>query len=62
MMSGTEEDVIEYIEQARIKFKKMPVEEIAFPRSVSDVNKHKNATKPFMVRVVPMHVQGRTSP
>ena len=41
MMSASEDDVIEYIEQARIKFKKMPVEEIAFPRSVSDVNKHK---------------------
>ena len=42
MMSGTEEDVIKYIDDCRSKFKKMSPEEIAFPRSVSDVNKHKN--------------------
>ena len=57
MMSGTEEDVIDYIESARAKFKKMPVEEIAFPRSVSDVNKHKNATTIYG-KGCPMHVRG----
>jgi len=57
MMSASEDDVIEYIEQARIKFKKMPVEEIAFPRSVSDVNKHKNA-QTIYGKGCPMHVRG----
>ena len=43
MMNGTEEDVIKYIDESRAKFNKMtPEESIAFPRSVSDVNKHKN--------------------
>ena len=42
MMSGTEEDVIKYIDDCRSKFNKMSPEEVAFPRSVSDVNKHKN--------------------
>jgi DNA polymerase elongation subunit (family B) len=41
MMSGTEEDVINFIEDARAKFKKLPPEDIAFPRTVNDVTKHK---------------------
>jgi DNA polymerase elongation subunit (family B) len=57
MMSASEDDVIEYIEQARIKFKKMPAEEIAFPRSVSDVNKHKN-NQTIYGKGCPMHVRG----
>ena len=35
MMNGTEDDVIDYIEECRKKFNKMPPEDIAFPRSVS---------------------------
>ena len=31
MMSGTEEDVINFIDECRTKFKKLPPEEIAFP-------------------------------
>ena len=42
MMNGTEEDVIEYIDKCRTEFKKLPPEEIAFPRSVSDVVKYKS--------------------
>ena len=42
MMGGTEDEVIDFIDDARAKFKKMPPEEIAFPRTVSDVNKHKS--------------------
>ncbi len=41
MMSGTEEDVINFIEDARAKFKTLPPEDIAFPRTVNDVTKHK---------------------
>jgi DNA polymerase elongation subunit (family B) len=39
MMSGTEEDVINFIDKCRKEFKSLPPEEIAFPRSVSDVLK-----------------------
>ena len=38
MMNGTEEDVIDFIDESRKKFKKLPPEEIAFPRSVSDLS------------------------
>ena len=41
MMSGTEDEIIDFIDDARVKFKQLPPEEIAFPRTVSDVNKHK---------------------
>ena len=57
MMSGTEEDVIKYIDDSRAKFNKMSPEEIAFPRSVSDVNKHKNHTTIYG-KGCPMHVRG----
>ena len=42
MMGGTEDEVIDFIDDARAKFKKMPPEDISFPRTVSDVNKHKS--------------------
>ena len=42
MMSGTEDDVINYIDGCRQKFKTLPPEEISFPRSVSDVQKYKS--------------------
>ena len=57
MMSGTEEDVIKYIDDCRTKFNKMTPEEIAFPRSVSDVNKHKNHVTIYG-KGCPMHVRG----
>jgi DNA polymerase elongation subunit (family B) len=57
MMNGTEEDVIKYIDESRIKFNKMTPEEIAFPRSVSDVNKHKNHATIYG-KGCPMHVRG----
>ena len=41
VMSGTEEDVIDFIDKSREKFKKLPPEDIAFPRTISDVSKHK---------------------
>ena len=39
MMNGTEEDVIHFIDDCRSNFKTLPPEEIAFPRTVSDVKK-----------------------
>ena len=40
MMNGTEEDVIEFIDKCRVEFKALPPEQIAFPRTVSDVRKY----------------------
>tara|TARA_B100000925_G_scaffold123519_1_gene91784 strand:+ start:4411 stop:5577 length:1167 start_codon:yes stop_codon:yes gene_type:complete len=57
MMEGTEDDVIDFIDDARAKFKKMPPEEIAFPRTVSDVTKHK-AHSTIYGKGCPIHVRG----
>lgn len=57
MMNGTEDDVIDYIEECRTKFRKMPPEDIAFPRSVSDVNKHKSHSSIY-AKGAPIHVRG----
>ena len=57
MMNGTEEDVIKYIDECRVKFNNMSPEEIAFPRSVSDVHKHKNHATIYG-KGCPMHVRG----
>ena len=40
MMSGTEDEVQDFIEKCRTDFQKLPPEEISFPRSVSDVSKY----------------------
>jgi len=57
MMNGTEEDVIKYIDDCRGRFNKMTPEEIAFPRSVSDVNKHRSHSTIYG-KGCPMHVRG----
>ena len=57
MMNGTEDDVIKFIENSRKKFRKLPPEEIAFPRSVSDVTKYKSSNMIYM-KGTPIHVRG----
>tara|TARA_Y100000004_G_C8633365_1_gene293872 strand:- start:28 stop:507 length:480 start_codon:yes stop_codon:yes gene_type:complete len=57
MMSGTEEDVIDFIDKSREEFKKLPPEEIAFPRSVSDVEKYKSHSDIYS-KGTPIHVRG----
>ena len=39
LMSGTEEECIEYIERCRKEFKSLPPEEVSFPRTASNVEK-----------------------
>jgi len=62
VMSGTEEDVIDYIDDARKKFRKLPPEDIAFPRTISDIRKHKfgvNAYNEDGRKIAkPIHVRG----
>jgi DNA polymerase elongation subunit (family B) len=57
MMSGTEEDVIAFIDNARKEFKQLPPEEISFPRSVSDVQKYKS-TSDIYAKGTPIHARG----
>ena len=57
MMNGTEEDVIAFIDNARKEFKKLPPEQISFPRSASDVNKYKSSTSIY-AKGTPIHVRG----
>ena len=57
MMNGTEEDVIKFIDDCRAKFKTLPPEEIAFPRTVSNVKKYFNYTDIYM-KGTPIHCRG----
>ena len=57
MMSGTEEDVIDFIDKSRAEFKSLPPEQISFPRSVSDVQKYKGSAEIY-IKGTPIHVRG----
>ena len=57
MMNGTENDVIEYIENCRKKFNSLPPEDISFPRTVSDVNRYKS-TVTIYSKGTPIHSRG----
>ena len=57
MMNGTEDDVIKFIDNCRVEFKKLPPEEIAFPRSVSDVVKYRSYSDIY-VKGTPIHCRG----
>ena len=57
MMEGTEEQVIDYIDSCRLQFKMLPPEEVAFPRSVSDVVKYKSSASIY-AKGTPIHARG----
>jgi DNA polymerase elongation subunit (family B) len=57
MMTGTEEDVIDFIDKSRKEFKELPPEQIAFPRSVSDVVKYKSSSDIY-AKGTPIHCRG----
>jgi len=57
MMNGTEEDVIDFIDKSREEFKKLPPEQISFPRSVSDVVKYKSHSDIY-IKGTPIHCRG----
>jgi DNA polymerase elongation subunit (family B) len=57
IMTKTEDDMIEYIEKSRREFSNLSVEEISFPRTVSDVVKHK-AHATIYGKGTPIHVRG----
>lgn len=57
MMSGTEEEVINFIDKCRKEFKELPPEQIAFPRSVSDVVKYRSYSGIYS-KGTPIHCRG----
>ena len=57
MLNNTEEEVQESVEKFRLKFKELSPEEIAFPRTVSDVQKYKAASTIY-AKGTPIHARG----
>ena len=57
LMSGTEDDVIQFIDKCRDEFKKLPPEQIAFPRSASDVRKYQSSSSIYAHKT-PIHIRG----
>ncbi|MBM3208601.1 MAG: DNA polymerase, partial [Chlamydiae bacterium] len=57
MMSGSEDAMINYIEECREKFRSLPPEQIAFPRSASDVRKY-HSSSDIYIKGTPIHVRG----
>ncbi len=57
MMKGTEDQMIDFIENFRKQFKELPPEDISFPRSVSEVTKYKS-NKAIYEKGTPIHCRG----
>jgi DNA polymerase elongation subunit (family B) len=57
MMSGTEDEVIDFIDKCRSEFKKLPPEQIAFPRTASDVRKYRSQSDIYL-KGTPIHIRG----
>jgi DNA polymerase elongation subunit (family B) len=57
MMNGTEDEVIDFIEESRKKFRTLSPEDISFPRSASDVVKYK-ASSTIYAKGTPIHIRG----
>jgi DNA polymerase elongation subunit (family B) len=57
LMSGTEDDMIKFIDQCREEFKSLPPEQIAFPRTASDVRKYHSSSNIYAPKT-PIQVRG----
>jgi DNA polymerase elongation subunit (family B) len=57
MMSGTEDEVIEFIDKCRTEFKKLPPDQIAFPRTASDIRKYQSSSDIY-IKGTPIHCRG----
>ena len=57
MMSGTEDDMINFISKCREEFKLLPPEQIAFPRTASDVRKYYSSSDIYAPKT-PIQVRG----
>jgi DNA polymerase elongation subunit (family B) len=57
LMSGSEDDMIKFIEEFKERFKQFSPEEISFPRSASDVQKYTSSSQIY-IKGTPIHVRG----
>jgi DNA polymerase elongation subunit (family B) len=57
LMGGTEEDMIHFIDECREEFKSLPPEQIAFPKSASDVRKYYSSSTIYSFKT-PFHIRG----
>ena len=57
IMTKTEEDLIEFIEEFRKEFRQLPLDTIAFPRSANNLNKFSSSVTIYG-KGTPMHVRG----
>ena len=57
VMTKTEDDMITFIDNFRKTFNQLPPEEISFPRSINDVNKHKSSSTLYC-KGTPIHARG----
>lgn len=57
LMTGTEEEMISFIESFKEEFKKLPLPEISFPRGVNGIARYTEGSDKF-VSGTPIHVRG----
>jgi len=57
MMKGTEQDIHDFIKNFREEFKKLPAEEISFPRGLNGLAKYSDAATLYKLGT-PIHVKG----
>ena len=57
MISATEDDVINFIDKCRREFKTLPAEDIAFPRTASDIIKWRSNSRIYSSGT-PIHIRG----
>jgi DNA polymerase elongation subunit (family B) len=57
VMTKTEDEMISFIDNFRKAFNELPPEEISFPRSINDVDKHKSSSTLYS-KGTPIHARG----
>ena len=57
ILTGTNDEIIQYIDDCRKKFNTLPIEDISFPRGVSDAEKYKSHSDIY-VKGTPGHTRG----
>ena len=56
ILTGSEEELHKFVEDYRKEFKKLPIEDVAFPRGVSGIKKYSGS--PIYIKGTPIHVRG----
>jgi len=57
VMTKTENEMISFIDNFRKEFNQLPPEEISFPRSINDIDKHKSSSTLYS-KGTPIHARG----